>query len=394
MERPAVTPPTAPASPLFPEDAVGSTERTGEAIDNGRGRIFPCRRCGADLEFSIGQQSLQCPYCGSMEELQPTEIRELHERDLEEMLARLTEWHEKGTADDQAVGDHEVRCESCGANVVFHGTLTSSHCPYCASPLQRDNVHDAETRIHVDGVLPFLVPEARASANLRNWVQSLWFAPNEFKKMGASGKFNGVYLPYFTFDALTFTQWSGQRGDHYYVTVGTGKEQRQERRTSWTWVSGQFQRFFDDVLVLAVRGMNLKLVLGLEPWPLGKCIPFNPEVMAGFFARTYDVELPECFEDGRKRVRSELERDVRGRIGGDEQRVDDLKVQLSALTFKHILLPVWLLAYKYHDKTYQVMINAATGEVQGERPWSWIKITLTVLAVAAVVGTIVALSQR
>lgn len=69
MEKPAVTPPPpAPASPLFPEDAVGTTERTGEAIDNGRGRIFPCRRCGADLEFSIGQQSLQCPYCGSMEE--------------------------------------------------------------------------------------------------------------------------------------------------------------------------------------------------------------------------------------------------------------------------------------------------------------------------------------
>lgn len=388
-----MTLPPAPASPLFPADAVGSTGQAGQTTDSGRGRIFPCRQCGADLEFSIGQQSLKCPYCGHVEDLQPPEVDVLQERDLDAMLSRLQEWHEKGLTDDQTVGDHEVRCEGCGANVVFQGTLTATHCPYCATPLQRDKVHNAETRIHVDGVLPFLVPESRAATNLRNWVQSLWFAPNEFKKVGANGKFNGVYLPYFTFDAMTFTRWSGQRGDHYYVTVGTGKEQRQERRTNWTWVSGEFQRFFDDVLVLAVRGMNSALVLGLEPWPLGKCIPFNPEVMAGLFARTYDVELPECYEEGRKRVRAALESDVRSRIGGDEQRVDDLKVQLSALTFKHILLPVWLLAYKYHDKTYQVMINAATGEVQGERPWSWVKITLTFLAIAAVVGTIVVLSQ-
>lgn len=388
-----MTRPLEPESPLFPEDAVGTTERTGEAIDNGRGRIFPCKKCGADLQFSIGQQSLQCPYCGSTEELQPAVITELHERDLDAMLERLQEWHNSGTSDQQAIGDHEVRCAGCGANVVFQGTLTSSSCPYCASPLQRDKVHDAQSRIHVDGVLPFLVPEARASANLRNWIQSLWFAPNEFKKRGANGKFNGVYLPYFTFDALTFTRWSGQRGDHYYVTVGSGKDERRERRTSWTWVSGEFQRFFDDVLVMAVRGMNMKLVQDLEPWPLGKCLPFNPEVLAGLYARTYDVELPECFEEGRKRVREALNADVRSRIGGDEQQISDMKVQLSAVTFKHILLPVWLLAYKYQDKTYQVMINAATGEVQGERPWSWVKITLAILAATAVVGTVFLLSQ-
>jgi hypothetical protein len=82
-----------------------------------------------------------------------------------------------------------------------------------------------------------------------------------------------------------------------------------------------------------------------------------------------------------------LEVDVRQRIGGDEQRITSMHPAFSAITFKHLLLPVWLLAYRYHEKVYQVMINAATGEVQGERPWSWVKITFAVLlGVIAAVG--------
>ena len=41
-----------------------------------------------------------------------------------------------------------------------------------------------------------------------------------------------------------------------------------------------------------------------------------------------------------------------------------------ALTYKHLLLPVWMLAYRYGKKTYRVVVNAGTGEVQGGRPWS------------------------
>ena len=64
------------------------------------------------------------------------------------------------------------------------------------------------------------------------------------------------------------------------------------------------------------------------------------------------------------------------------------------MTYKHLLLPVWILAYKYGEKTYQVVVNAATGEVQGERPYSWIKITLFVMTIAAVVATIVFFVNR
>ncbi|OYW24769.1 MAG: hypothetical protein B7Z55_01240, partial [Planctomycetales bacterium 12-60-4] len=132
--------------PVFSPEVSGSTNSVGETIDDGRGRIFPCEQCGADLEFSIGQQSLQCPFCGCVKELAPS-AEEIRENDYHAVLERLQKQREQGVDELlTAKGVNEVRCESCGANVVFQGNLTSSSCPYCASPLQRDKVHDASSQ--------------------------------------------------------------------------------------------------------------------------------------------------------------------------------------------------------------------------------------------------------
>lgn len=357
----------------------------GEVIDAGRGRIFPCEKCGADLEFSIGTQSLQCPYCGTVKQIELPSNAPIVERDYLEMLANLERLHEQGRDDaEQAVGEHAVRCESCGGEVVFQGTLTSSQCPYCASPLQRDKIHDAPNRISVDGVLPFLVPETAAAQSLREWVRSLWWAPNAFLREGANGKFNGVYLPYFTYDSLTQTRYAGQRGDFYYVTVGTGNNRRTERHVRWSSAGGEFQRFFDDVLVIAAQHQRESLVLRLEPWPLPQCVPFTQQLLAGFFARTYDVNLEDGFTTARQRIEAALAAEVRQRIGGDVQQIASQQSNYTAITFKHLLLPVWLLAYRYRGQPYRVMINAVTGEVSGERPYSAIKIGFAIAVGLAV----------
>lgn len=366
------------------DDAQGSTSLAGQSVDEGKGRIFPCEGCGADLRFHIGQQHLKCPYCGYEKELQFDEQSDVEEQDFHAMIARLKTLRTETQPEDS--GQNEVRCSACGATVVFVGALTSSECPYCASPIQRDDVHTAQTRVPVDGVLPFLIEHAVAKRNLTQWIKSRWFAPNEFLEKGCDGRFNGVYMPYWTFDSLTFSRYSGQRGEHYYVTVGTGKNRRRTRRTRWYPAGGQFQRFFDDVLVLASPGLPPKLVIELEPWPLGKCKPFNQEMLAGFLARTYEVELDAGFPHAKQRIDAALHGDVCRRIGGDTQRVHSIKTHYGALTYKHLLLPVWLLAYRYHGTSYQVMVNAATGEVQGERPYSWVKITLAVLTALVVVG--------
>ena len=382
-----------------------ATNGIGQTFDAGQGRIFPCDGCGADLEFRIGDQVLACPYCGHVKQIELDEEDAVVEQDFHAMLDRLREWREATAqkrideGDAEHSGDsttrNELRCDSCGGNVEFVGTLTSTHCPYCGSPIQLENAHKCqEQRIPVDGVLPFQIERAHAKQNLAQWVDSRWFAPNRFRKQGAEGKFNGVYLSYYTFDSMTFTAYSGQRGEHYYVSVGSGKNKRRERRTRWYPASGRFQRFFDDVLVLANTGLNRKFMLELEPWPLLKVVPFNQQMLAGHMARTYDIELDPCFDEAKGRIDGAIDLEVRQRIGGDTQRVSSVDSRYEAITFKHLLLPVWLLAYKYHDKTYQVFINAATGEVQGERPYSVWKILFAVLLGIAAAGGIAAFSQQ
>jgi len=366
------------------DDDRPSKAGAGESIDSGKGRIFPCDECGADLEFSIGTQSMKCPYCGAVKTIEVDEQAEIVEHDFHAMLEQLKQQKLQGIHVETETDEHAVRCSACGAEVVFQGTLTSSQCPYCACPLQRDKIHDAPDRIPVDGVLPFQVAEPDAARRLRDWVKSLWWAPNEFLRQGASGKFNGVYLPYYTFDSQTYTKYAGQRGDYYYVTVGEGKDQRQERRISWSFRSGNFDRFFDDVLIVATTVQNRALVEKLEPWPLEKCVPFTQQFLAGLFARTYDVTLDEGFKQARERMDVALTSEVRKRIGGDEQTISTQRTSYDEITFKHLLLPVWLMAYRYRDKPYRVVINAVTGYVSGERPYSVIKIVSAILITAAI----------
>jgi hypothetical protein len=192
---------------------------------------------------------------------------------------------------------------------------------------------------------------------------------------------------------LTFNRYHGERGDHYYVEVKQGDQTRRERRTRWSSASGSFKKFFDDVMVVASEGLPVKHMLALEPWPLAECVPFNQHMLAGFLARTYDVELEPGFQDAKRRMEDAISAETRRRIGGDEQKVHSLDSHFGAITYKHLLLPTWMMAYRFHDEAYQVMVNATTGEVQGERPYSWVKITFAVLTAIALAVGIAALSR-
>lgn len=159
---PTSTPPTAvPADQS--DELTGSTASAGASTGQDKPRIFPCESCGADLEFNIGVQNLRCPYCGFVKELATDEAAAVAEQDYESALERLAQHRSEGATD--LPDAREVHCSSCGAVVRFTGTLTSQACAYCGSPLQTDDVHQAEDRIPVDGVLPFGVSRAQARSN-------------------------------------------------------------------------------------------------------------------------------------------------------------------------------------------------------------------------------------
>lgn len=170
-------------------------------------------------------------------------------------------------------------------------------------------------------------------------------------------------------------------------------ETRQVQKIRWRNVSGRVARFFDDVLVLASKSLPKKYTDGLEPWDLSALEPYRPEYLAGFRAEGYTVELEGGFTQARHRMDRVIERDVKFDIGGDRQRISQLRSSVSGVTFKHVLLPVWLAAYKYRGRSYRFVVNGRTGRVQGERPYSAWKITFAVIAgllVAGVVGFVLA----
>ncbi len=367
----------------MPVSEAATTQEAPPKAEDASTKLFPCDGCGADLRFSIGEQNLECPYCGHVKVIEAAPDAEVAEQDFQAMLQRLAELRDAARPDEP--GFRELRCDGCGATVRFQGTFTSRECPYCDVALQIENAHDAPNRIGVDGVLAFQVDRQKAHTNLTAWVRSRWFAPNDFVKRGVEGRFNGIYLPYWTYDSMTNTHYTGQRGEHYWVTVGSGKNRRRVRRTRWYPASGSFQRFFDDVLTLAATGLPEKRILALEPWPLNQCVPFSGGLLAGFLARTYDVPLDEGFVTAKARMDEAIRDDVRARIGGDTQRIHTCNTRHEAITYKHLLLPLWMLTYRYGKKLYQIVVNAGTGEVQGDRPYSWVKILLSALAGATAI---------
>ena len=363
--------------------SIPPSEQQGGFGDFGAKKEFPCETCGAKLTFSIGAQKLKCDHCGAEKELTFAEGARVDERDLASALSKQGSLR-TGTAGAQFVGTHEVTCSACGASVAFSGSLTSSACSYCDAPIQRDKAHELTHRLPVDGLCPFGVEKDVAQQKLHGWVKSRWFAPNEFTRRGVQGKFDGVYMPFFTFDAMTFTSYRGQRGDTYWETQGSGQNKRRVAKIRWSPASGSFQRFFDDVCVPALKSLPQKLLHGLEPWPTERLKPFTDQALAGKLAHTYEIELDGAFHLGKERMESELTADVKRRIGGDVQQISNQNTNYSALTYKHVLLPVWILAYRYSGKPYRVVVNAVTGQVNGERPWSPIKIAIAVLFGVAV----------
>ena len=352
-------------------------------------RTYPCQQCGGELVFAIGKQKLECPHCGNVQDIVEGADTAVEEQDFRAAIEALRSGA-VGHDDANVAGDKEVVCQNCGGHTTFNGSWTATRCPYCATPIQRDDVHDAPARLPVDGILPFRIDEKTAKSAIDDWINSRWFAPREFKKYSTTGSFTSVYAAYFTYDAFTTTRYRGQRGDNYTVTVGHGENRRTETRTRWTPAAGVVRDSFDDLPVLANEGFERRRIEALEPWPTAEAKGFSAEYIAGHLCRTYDHDVEECFGPAKQRMDREIEQTIRRDIGGDKQRISSKSVQFDHLSYKHLLLPIWLLTVIYEQKPFQVFINGITGEVQGHRPWSKVKIAVAVILALVVIGVLIA----
>ena len=379
-------------------------------------RAFPCKSCGAKLSFSPGSKTLKCPYCAAANDIPDTDDT-VEELSLEDWLKKLESEHETHEQE-------HVKCKNCGGEQTLPANLFASACTFCGTPITSQSY--AQRLIKPKSLVPFKVTKLQAQDKWRAWIRGLWLAPGALKKYAQSdGGIKGVYVPYWTFDAQTYTRYAGQRGDDhsesYNTTNDKGESVTETRtRTDWTSVSGNVSFFHDDVLVpgsnsfavtdtgravetrRALRqagGTALLNVVSavtsqfggeLRSWNTKELVPYQEEYITGFQAEAYQVDLKTAFVAAKKPIDGKVEQLVCADIGGDHQRITSLNTQYSHLTFKHILLPMWVSAYLYGGKTYKFAVNGQTGEVQGESPKSGGKIFFLVCGILVALFVVLA----
>jgi Zn finger protein HypA/HybF involved in hydrogenase expression len=345
---------------------------------------FPCPACGAQAEWNPSKEKLVCPFCGTESPyVVDRTTGQIQEIDLVATLRELPDeqrgWHAE---------KRSVQCQSCRAVMVFDPTRVGQNCEFCGSPALVD-YNEIKAPISPQSLLPFKVSQAQVREQIRRWYASKWLAPGKLKSRALVDTVHGVYIPYWTFDAHVICPWQAEAG-HYYYTTDTyrdnqGRSQtRQVRHVRWEPAAGQITHFFDDEPVPGTQGLNHDLLRRIEPFPTSDLAPYDAAMLSGFVVEHYQIVLLDAAERSQQQMRAKLEALCAAQVPGDTHRNLQIFPQYSGRTFKHILLPVWLLTYTFGATPYQVLVNGYTGKMDGTYPVSWWKVAgLVLLALIA-----------
>ena len=352
-----------------------------------------CPACGAQAVWNPGKQALICPFCGTEApgqiDADSGAIREIDlVKTLREMPEELRGWRSEKKS---------VKCRSCHAISVFDPEKVGKNCDFCGSPELVD-YEEIKSPLRPQSVLPFTVDETKVRESMRRWYRSKWLAPSRFKSAAMLDTVKGVYLPYWTFDAKGFARWTAESGTYYYTHEQYRDRKgaiqtRQVRHVRWRPESGTAQHFFDDTPIPGTRGVHPELLRAIEPFPTNDLVPYDTAYLSGFVVEHYQVVLIDAARQARESMSAEMRRICATQVPGDTYRNLQIQANYAGETFKHILVPVWLLSYQFGAKSYQVAVNGHTGQIAGEYPKSFWKILFLVLAAVLVVA-LIALASR
>ena len=343
-----------------------------------------CPACGAQAEWNPSRQKLVCAFCGTESPYKfDREQGKVVELDLVKALRELPD-QERGWQIER----RSVQCQSCRAVMVFDPARVGQNCEFCGSPALVD-YQEIRSPIRPQGVLPFKVDAARVRDDIRRWWRSRWFAPGKLGLSALVDTVKSLYIPYWTFDAHVHCPWTAEAGYYYYVTV-PGRDakgrpvMRQERRTRWEPAAGVVDTFFDDEPVPGTHGVPLDLLRRIEPFPTADVVLYDTAFLSGHVVEHYQVVLLDAAQRSLEQMHAKLEALSAQQIPGDTYRDLQIHPEYSGRTFKHVLVPIWLLTYDFGSKAYQVIVNGYTGAIAGRHPYSVWKIALLVLVAVIV----------
>ncbi|MEA1920958.1 MAG: hypothetical protein U9N52_14050 [Campylobacterota bacterium] len=346
--------------------------------------IFPCQQCGAKLNFSVATGQLTCPYC-SHENIIERAFTQVVEKDYDKAIAELKEISEHPSEISSS------KCPTCAAVFELSEDIHASECPFCGGAVV--NEVSLYRPIKPQALLPFSITKKEAKTIFKTWLKSHWFAPNKLKRYsGEDSKLEGIFIPFWTYDAGTFSRYHGRRGDKYYVnesytaTVDGRSEMRTRRveKIRWSNVSGDLSKAFDDVLVMATRSLKHSSY----QWDLENLVDYSESYLSGYESEVYSVELDEGLSQAKVTMTHDIREAIKRQIGGDRQEITSLDSDYFDITFKHVLLPIYASAFSFDGKLYRYIINGRNGQISGERPYSKVKIGFAILTALVIAGII------
>lgn len=363
-------------SDLFDEIAPSQQAQQSEPIvrepenPENRTAVMKCPACGADMIYDAESGKLLCEHCGTQKEIESKTSEEL---DFERLLTDKGGWDES----------HVFRCENCGAQEVLDKNEIAKQCPFCGATniVETSELPD----IRPNAVVPFRVALKDAATAVKTWVRKRLFAPQKFRKSAKPEKMKGVYMPSFSFDSQTHSYYTAVLGKHYYVTRRVNGRTVQEQRTRYFTVSGNYEMFFDDVLIQASGTINQKSLNKLQPFQTNDSREYTKEYLSGYTATQNTKSGLECWEEAKGVIGNRLQSAILSQYVYDVVSSFRISTQYSGITFKYILLPVYVGHCKWHTKIYNFFVNGLNGKVTGKAPISPLKVFITVLIAAGVI---------
>jgi hypothetical protein len=358
---------------------------------------FSCPACGGEARWDPAKKALVCVFCGttSPAQVQLTTAGDqvVVEHDLIQALRAIPDdqrgWQAKKIS---------VKCQSCQAISVFDPAHVGQRCDFCGSSalVPYEEIKEA---FRPESLLPMKVSENQVRDSIHRWYRTRWFAPNQLKRAALTDIVKGLYIPYWTFDAQVHAEWTAESGYYYYEQETYRDSQgelktRQVQKVRWEPSCGSLDHFFDDELVPASRGVQPEMLRRIEPFPTKELAPYQPGFLSGWVVERYQIDLGTAAHTAREEMDAELRSLCAAQVPGDTHRNLQVEADYSGQTFKHILVPIWLLTYNYGARNFQVVINGYTAAIAGKYPKSWIKITFAVLAILAALGILLLLTKH
>ncbi|MDR1727538.1 MAG: hypothetical protein LBT74_06370 [Acidobacteriota bacterium] len=346
-----------------------------------------CPQCGGVMDFDPASAGLKCPYCGHTQELPRAGGAAAKAAELDFASAE-----QKGNC-DWGAQKKTVICKSCGAESIYDALQVANTCPYCGSNQVMDA--GAKDTLAPGGVCPFKIDAQTAGRNFTKWIGGKLFCPGKAKRQAKPDAFQGVYLPYWTFDAQTTSEYSGRYG---YRRTRRTRDNKTETYIEWHSASGTHREFIDDQLVMGTGRYDGGILAQIEPFHTGENVAYKPEYLAGFVAERYSVGLKDAWERAKDAIKQRLYRNVESKMcndhGASTAEVHSLSTRYANVTYKYLMLPVWMSAFKYKEKTYRFVVNGQTGRVGGRSPISALRVAVAILLGLAAVGVLYYLSNQ